>query len=212
VNPLLISLLGVTLAPLFIASWRASLLGLACQGTLMALLLCRLPHALESATDWITLLDLAVLRGGLAPLGLYAVLRMRNVRARNDVIPPNLISWLLAIAMVAMSFSFAAKLVAAPGEQQTLVAVSCAGLLLGLFVLSTRSDPLSQIIGALRVENAIALFELGGERHGSAVFVQIGLLVVYGVTVALLGGHLSTLSVEAGAFFAGGSEAEGPTL
>lgn len=210
-NPLLISLLGVTLAPLFIASWRASLLGLACQGTLMALLLCRLPHALESATDWIALLDLAVLRGGLAPLGLYAVLRRRNVRARTDVIPPNLISWLLAIAMVAMSFSFAAKLVAA-GEQQTLVAVSCAGLLLGLFVLSTRSDPLSQIIGALRVENAIALFELGGERHGSAVFVQIGLLGVFGVTVALFAGHLSTLSVEAGALLAGGSEAEGPTL
>jgi hydrogenase-4 membrane subunit HyfE len=197
---------------LFIASWRASLLGLACQGALMALTLCRLPHALESAADWIALLDLAVVRAGLAPLGLYAVLRMRSARARNDVIPPDLISWLLAIAMVPVSFSFAATLVAAPGEQQTLVAVSCAGLLLGLFVLSTRSDPLSQVIGALRVENAIALFELGGERHESSVFVQLGLIGVFGVTVALFARYLHTLSFEAGGLLAGASEAEGPTL
>lgn len=211
-NPLLIALLGVSLAPLFIASWRASLLGLGCQGALMALALCRQPHALESAADWIALLDLAVVRGGLTPLGLYAVLRSRNAPARNDVIPPDLLSWLLAIAVVPVSFSFAARLVATSGEQQTLVAVSCAGLLLGLLVLSTRSEPLSQIIGALRVENAIALFELGGERHASAVFVQLGLLGVFGVTVALFARHLSTLSFERGALLPGDPEPEGPTL
>lgn len=211
-NPLLISLLGVTLAPLFIASWRASLLGLACQGALMALALCRQPHALQSAADWIALLDLAVVRAVLVPLGLYAVLRARNARARNDVIPPDLLSWLLAIGSVPVSFSFAARLLPAPGEQQTLVAVSCAGLLLGLFVLATRPDPLSQVIGVLRVENAIALFELGGERHGSAMLVQLGLVSVFCLTVGLFARYLSTLHLDGRGALASDVEAEGPAL
>ena len=211
-NSLLVSLLAVTLAPLFIASWRASLLGLACQGVLMALMLCGLPHALRSAADWLALIDLGVVRGVLAPLALYGVLRRRGVRARNDVIPPDLISWLLAIASVPASFSFATSLVSTPGEQQTLVAVSCAALLLGLFVLATRSDALSQVIGVLRVENAIALFEFGGERHEPALFVQLGLASVFAVTVGLLAGYLNTLSVEGDGLLVSSPEAEGPTL
>ncbi len=210
-NPLLIALLGVILLPLFVASWRASLLGLAGQGALMALVLYRVAHPLHSAASWLALLDLAVLRGVLVPLVLYRVLRARNTRPRNDVIPPNLISWTVAIAMVLVSFSFAGTLVAASGERQTLVAVSTSGLMLGLLVLSTRSDPLSQVIGALRVENAIALFELGGERHEAQALVQLGLSAAFAGTVVLFARYLHTLGSDGPAVGAP-AEAEGPTL
>ena len=48
------------------------------------------------------------------------------------------------------------------GNEHSFVAVATAGLLLGLLVLSTQTGPFSQMIGALRIENAIAVFELGG--------------------------------------------------
>jgi hydrogenase-4 membrane subunit HyfE len=210
-NPLLISLLGVILIPLFISSWRTSLLGLACQGGLMAMLY-RLEHTLHSPGDWLALLDLAVIRGLLAPLTLYGVLRARHARPRNDVIPPDLVSWTGAIAMVLVSFSFAGTLVETPGEQQTLVAVASAGLMLGFLVLATQADPLSQVIGALRVENAIALFELGGERHESHVVVQLGLISVFAATVSFFAWYLSTLSSEGVPAVPADAEAEGPTL
>jgi hydrogenase-4 membrane subunit HyfE len=210
-NPLLFSLLGVILVPLFMASWRTSLFGLAGQGALMALVSYRLEHASHSLGHWLTLFDLAVVRGLLVPLTLYGVLRAQNARARNDVIPPNLISWTVAIAMVLISFSFAGTLLTTHDGQQTLVAVASAGLMLGLLVLSTRADPLSQVIGALRVENAIALFELGGDPHEAQVFVQLGLIGVFVATVALFAWYLSWLNPE-GPDVTRASAVEGPTL
>ena len=210
-NPLLISILGVILVPLFISSWKTSLLGLACQGGLMALVLCRLEHTLSFPEDWLALFDLAVVRGLLAPLALYGVLRARRARARNDVIPPHLVSWTAAIALVLVSFSFAGSLLEAPAEQQTLVAVAAAGLTLGFLVLATQEDPLSQVIGALRVENAIALFELGGERHESSV-VRLGLIGSFAFTVLFFAWYLTTLSSESVAAVPASVEAEGATL
>jgi hydrogenase-4 membrane subunit HyfE len=211
-NPLLISLLGIILLPLFIGSWRGSLLGLAAQGALMALVRWHLEPGLRSAADWLALIDLAVLRGALAPLLLSRVFRARAARARNDVLPPDLFSWALAIAIVLVSFSFAGTLVEPRGEQQTLVAVASASLMLGFLVLSTVSDPLSQVLGALRIENAIALFELGGEQHAAPPFVRCGLIGVLGVTVALFAWHLGTLSSLDGNVLPADAEPEGPTL
>jgi hydrogenase-4 membrane subunit HyfE len=209
---LLISLLAVVLAPLFIGSWRASLWGLAGQGGLMALIAYRQPQALAAATGWLVLLDLFVIRSAWMPLTLYRVLHARSARARIDVIPPDLLSWAIAIGLVLVSFSFAGKLVTPPGEQQTLVAVCASALLLGLFVLATRTDPLNQVLGALRVENAIALFELGGDRHESALFVQLGLMAVFAATVVLFARHLSVSRFEGPRATPAEAEAEGPTL
>jgi hydrogenase-4 membrane subunit HyfE len=189
------------------------LLGLAGQGALMALLLCRAEPVLDSPGNWLLFIDLAVLRGVLAPLALYGVLRARKARARNDVIPPDLLSWTVAIAMVLLSFSFASALVPASGEQQTLVAVASAGLIVGFLVLSTGADPLSQVIGALRIENAIVLFELGGARHAPPLFLQIGFIGVFVVTVVLFAHYLDASLPDALAAAAGPSaDAEGPTL
>jgi hydrogenase-4 membrane subunit HyfE len=211
-NPVLLLLLGVILLPLFMASWRVSLLGLACQGALMALALRRLEPDAQSPGYWLSLFDLAILRGCVIPVALYGVLRARTRRARNDVIPPDLISWTVAIAMVLMAFSFAGTLVTTHGEQQTLVAVASAGLMLGFLALSTRADPLSQVIGALRIENAIALFELGGERHESSFLVHLGLIGVFAATVAFFAWYLNTSSPDDPAVAVSTPDPEEPTL
>jgi hydrogenase-4 membrane subunit HyfE len=212
VSPLLVALLGVLLIPLFLATWRSSLFGLACQGFLMTLIAYRLhPHP-SSPEDWVRLIDLAVVRGVVAPLALYTVLSARKTPSRNDVIPPNLLSWTLAFGMVLVAFTFSEKLVPAAGDQRTLVAVVSAGVMLGFLVLASQSGPFSQMIGALRIENAIALLELGEERRGAGLPLQLALLGIFLVTVALFRWYLATLGSSDAAAPTSPSGPEGPTL
>jgi hydrogenase-4 component E len=189
-NPLLIAFVGVLLVPLFVASWRLSLFGLAAQGLLMAWISYQLEPDLDLAA-WAQMLDLVVVRGLGAPLALYAVLRSQRVTARNDVIPPNLMSWTLAIALVLVAFRFADMLVPTSGNEHSFVAGATAGLLLGLLVLATQTGPFSQMEGALRIENGIAFFELGtSHRPLAMVIAQTAILVA---TVLLFRWYLRTL-------------------
>jgi hydrogenase-4 component E len=207
VSPLLIALLGVLLLPLFVATWRTSLAGLSCQGFLMAWIAYRMAPPV-AASDWLTMVDLVLVRGLWAPIALYGVLRANKAPSRNDVIPPNLLSWSAALAMVMVAFSFAEVLVPESGQQQTLIAVATSGVLLGFLVLATQSGPFSQMIGVLRLENGIALFELGGEHHHEALALRIGQIAVVVLGIALYRRYLAVLSTTA----APPDAVEGPTL
>jgi hydrogenase-4 membrane subunit HyfE len=212
-SPLLVALLAVLLIPLFVATWRASLLGLGCQGVVMALVAYRLqPDDPSTSGAWLTLIDLGLVRGFIAPLALYTVLKARQAPARHDLIPPNLLSWALALSMVLLSFTFAELLVAEAGDQRTLVAVASTGVLLGFLVLSTQSSPFSQMIGALRIENAIVLMELGGKRHEAPLGVQLALLGAFVATIAFFRWYLTILSPSGLADTTEDSGGEGPTL
>ena len=190
-NPLLIAFVGILLVPLFVASWRLSLFGLAAQGLIMAWISYQLDPAVDSVSAWVGLFDLIVVRGIGAPLVLYAVLRSQRATARNDVIPPNLMSWTMAIALVFVAFRFADLLVPTEGTEHSFVASATAGLLLGLLVLATQTGPFSQMVGALRIENAIALFELAGGHHD--VGMRIAQTVILILTVLLFRWYLKTL-------------------
>jgi hydrogenase-4 membrane subunit HyfE len=192
-SPLLIAFVGVLLVPLFVASWRLSLLGLVGQGVIMASLSYQLDPSLDSVSAWLGLFDLIVVRGIGAPLLLYAVLRSQRAPARNDVLAPNLMSWTLAIVLVLVAFRFADMLVPTEGDDHALVAGATAGLLLGFLVLATQTGPFSQMIGALRIENAIALFELGGRHDGDDVGIRIAQTVILIATVLLFRWYLQTL-------------------
>lgn len=209
-SPLLIALLGVLLIPLFVATWRTSLLGLSCQGFLMAWIAYRMGPAPSTASEWLTLADLTLIRGLGAPLLLYGVMYSKKAPARNDVIPPNLLSWALALGSILLAFNFSQTLVSEHGQQQTLVAVSAAGVMLGFLVLATQSDPFSQMIGAIRIENAIALFELGGERNQEPLAIQLGQIAVVAMTIAFYRFYLTGLSASSVAGAEGAPE--GPTL
>ena len=192
----LIAFAIVLLAPLFVGTWRTSLLGLAIQGALMASIALR--HGVHlSVDDALTVVDLVVLRAVGAPLALFLVLRAQNAPKRNDVIAPNLLSWGLALALVVVAFRGADILVPTEGDPQMLVAVSSAAFLLGMFVLSTSRGTVSQIIGLLRVENAIALFELGSTSHGESIGIRIGQTVVLLLSIGMCRWFLLHLGREA---------------
>ncbi|MDP2344059.1 MAG: hypothetical protein Q8O67_24090 [Deltaproteobacteria bacterium] len=203
-SPLLIALLGVMLVPLFVATWRASLLGLACQGLLMAWIASRMHPELDVTSDWhslvataLTLIDLGVVRGVIAPFAFFTVMRARGPSTRNDVLPPTLLSWSLALASVLVAWTVSETLLADDGEQQTLAFVATSGLLLGFLELSTQSSPFSQVIGLMRIENSVALFELRGDGEHGPLAVQVGLVVVVVVTIALCRWYLRNLDEPA---------------
>lgn len=190
-NPLLIAFIAVLLVPLFVASWRLSLFALAAQGLLMASLSYQLDPDMSSPSAWVEMVDLVFVRGLGAPLALYVVMRARHATSRSDVIPPNLMSWTLALALVLVAFRFADMLVPVEGDEHSFVAGATAGVLLGLLVLATQTGPLSQMVGVLRIENAIALFELGS--HGHELAVQVAQLVLLVVTILMFQWYLRTL-------------------
>jgi hydrogenase-4 membrane subunit HyfE len=190
VNPILIAFVGVLLVPLFVASWRLSLFGLAVQGLLMAWISYELDPALDSLGAWIQMFDLVILRGLGAPIALFAVLRGQGASARNDVLPPNLMSWTLAVVLVLVAFRFTDMLVPIEGAEHSFVAAASAAVLLGLLVLATQTGPFSQMEGALRIENGIAMFELGGHRDPA---MQIAQTIILVATILLFRWYLKTL-------------------
>lgn len=190
-SPLLIAFIGVLLVPLFVASWRLSLFGLVAQGFLLAWISYQVDPALDTVSSWVVMFDLIVVRGLGAPLALYAVLRAQGATARYDVLSPNLMSWTLAIALVFVAFRFADMFVPLAGSEHSFVAGATAGLMLGLLVLATQTGPFSQMIGALRIENAIALFELGGHHRDPWMHLPQTLLLI--ATVLLFRWYLRTL-------------------
>jgi len=208
------AILVVMVLPLFLSTWRASLFGLCCQGLLMAWLVVMQRPELSTPDDWLMLIDLVLVRGFLAPLFLWGVMSAREATARNDVIPPNLLSWTLALVLVLVGFNFASSMVPEAGDERQTVAVATAGLLLGFLVLSSQSGPFSQMVGALRFENALALFELGGaSHHDESILVHAGQLVVFLLTIGLFRWYLETVGPSAPAVVMSSTDApEGPTL
>ncbi len=64
-------------------------------------------------------------------------------------------------------------------------------ILLGLLVLATQTGPFSQMVGVLRLENAIALFELGS--HGHELAIQIAQTALLLVTLLMFQWYLRAL-------------------
>jgi hydrogenase-4 component E len=191
VTYLLITLLVVMVLPLLTSSWRLSLVGLGLQGLLMTAMVAQRGWDF-SAPNLLLLLDLLVLRTWFVPRHLFAIMREQGGPERRDVIPANLLSWTMAGALVLVGFRFAALLHPAGGVMTTHVAVATSGLLLGLLVLATQASTFGQVLGVLRVEYAIALFELAaGSEPGLPV--QLGVTAVLFLSVLTLGGFLSKL-------------------
>lgn len=173
---LLIAFTIVILVPLFVGTWRTSLLGLSVQGLLLTAL--AFGHRHTGAVDLaLSAVDLAFLRTLFAPGLLYRAMRRRKVVSRNDVIAPNLVSWTCAIGLVVAAFRVADTLVPTESDDQLLVAVAAAAFSVGLFVLAAARGTFSHIIGLLRIENALALFELG-RAHESAPALRVGMSVI----------------------------------
>lgn len=163
----------VILVPLFAARWRVSVVGLGLQGLLLW-------AAAGGHESLFQTADLLVLRGLLVPALLW---RCYRGRARNDVIPANLFAWGFVAAVTLAAFWFADAL-AAGSPHEGRIAVASAAFLLGLFVLASQDSPFSQLVGVLRIENAVAMFELTlPGHHVDPVVRTVQLAVTAGIAI-----------------------------
>ncbi len=191
---LLVAFLAVIVAPLLTASWRVHLVGLGLQGLVMAALVAQRGWS-PTPAGLLLLVDLLLVRTWFVPRHLFAVMSRpagRAVTGRRDVFPANLLSWAAAGGLVLVAFRFAGLVEPGGGAPAVHVAVAAAGVLLGLLVLATQASTFAQIVGLLRVEYAIALFELGG-GHQHALPVQAGLTAALLLSVLTLGTFLRRL-------------------
>jgi hydrogenase-4 membrane subunit HyfE len=193
---LLIAFVITLLLPLFVGTWRTSLLGLAVQGALMASIAVRQHGGHLSLETGLSMFDLVLLRTIGLPIALYLVLRAQGAPARNDVIAPNLFSWAMALTLVVLAFRMTDVLVPKEGDEQWLVAAASSALLLGLFVLSTARGTVSQVIGLMRVENAIALFELGSGTDHEPLGVRVGQTVLLLISIGFYRWYVIGLARE----------------
>jgi hydrogenase-4 component E len=195
VTYLLVAFLVVLVAPLLTASWRLSLAGLGLQGLLLGAMLAQRgwPATWSGA---VLLADLLLLRAWFAPRHLAGVMRRLGAPPRADVIPANLLSWTLAGALVLVGFRFAGLVHPEGGLVATHAAVAASALLLGFLILGTQAGPFAQVVGLLRLENAVALFELGSD-HALPLPAQLGVSAVLLASVLLLGRFLARLGVAA---------------
>jgi len=185
VTYLLMAFLIILVTPLLIGTWRVSLLGLAAQGFVLSWMM--LEHGFkDDFTFVVQLLDVVVVRTLVAPRMLHGILRSRNMPARNDVIPPNLLSWALAGVLLLFAFRFAQRFHPQDVAASTHLAVATATVLLGFLVLASGNSLFSQMVGFLRVENGIFLFELSSTHHMPPL-VQLAVSGVYLGTVLLFG-------------------------
>jgi hydrogenase-4 membrane subunit HyfE len=204
VSSLLVAYLGVLCVPLLAGSWRVSLLGLAAQGFVLGAIALQSPFESLPAAG-LLLADLFLVRGLFVPRLLYGIQRAQQAPSRNDVIPPNIFFWAVGATLVFLGFQFARQV--ATAERELHVAVAVSGVLLALLVLASGRSTFSQIIGVLRLENAIALLELGF-AHRVPIAMHAALLGVFLLTVGVFGSFLRRGALEV----VGADPDEGPTL
>jgi hydrogenase-4 membrane subunit HyfE len=205
VSYLLLAFLLSATAPLFLASWRPNLAALGLQGFVMAALLLERGFP-ATASGAVLLFDLLVVRAWLAPRYLWGILREQTAHKKEaEVIPASLLAWSFAGVAVILAFQLAEALAPDQGDETLRIAVAAAGLLLGFLLLAAHDRTFAQLIGALRIENAVALFELDPARE-TPLPVQLGLTLALVLSIGIFGQLLRQLGPTASASAPPGGE------
>ena len=151
----LVVFLVTAVIPVFFGKIRAAPVWLAAQAFALAWV-GMAHHAEVSPHALVALFEVVIVRGAIAPWLLRRAIRQR-VEPNLDLMPSNLFTWAIAIALIVLAFEFGAP---AMSDRQalTLGAVG-ATVVVALLVLSTNNTPPAQLVAVLYMENALALFE-----------------------------------------------------
>lgn len=115
-----------------------------------------LQHAHVSVHALGALGEVILVRATLAPWLLRRAMRHRG-EPELDLMPSNLFTWAVAVALIVLAFQFGAP-AADERHAMTLGAVA-ATVAVALLILSTNASPTAQLVAVLYMENALGLFE-----------------------------------------------------
>ncbi len=151
--PLVAFLIAVVI-PVFFGKIRSASFWLTLQGAAIA-------WNATAHDDWSVhtvsvLIEVVLIRVIFAPQMLRRAIHRRG-ESNYDLMPSNLFTWAIAIALVILAFEFAAPSL---GDRQALtLGVVGATVIVSLLLLSTDASPPAQLVAVLFLENALALFE-----------------------------------------------------
>ena len=95
--------------PLFISSWRVAFLGLTLQGLCTSLITLNRGIVFEPDSV-LRMLDLICLRFIAIPVVFLGILRPVRPKSEFDLIPANLVTWILAAGLLILSLSLGYRL------------------------------------------------------------------------------------------------------
>lgn len=164
--------------PMFVASYRVSVLVLSIQAACGAWI--GLHHEFDSthAGSWIALVD-AGLRVVLGPALLWLPSASRPKRARFELLSANIGHWFAAAGISIAAFALGRQIhTIDPQATAAVVAATAACVMFAFLVLSVNGQIAAQAIAILMLENGVFVFENSLAHHLPAP-VQVGLCVVY---------------------------------
>jgi hypothetical protein len=151
----LIIFLVAVVIPVFFSKIRSAPLWLAVQAVALGWNSVA-HHGGFSLHSVIALLELLVARAAIAPLLLRRAIHLR-AQPNLDLMPSNLFTWVIAIALIVLAFKFGAPSMS--DSQALTLGVVGATVTVALLLLSTNNSPPAQLVAMLFMENALALFE-----------------------------------------------------
>lgn len=159
--------------------------GIAAQGLLLGLL--PLLLASELSIHAVSLgVGTVMVKAILLPWFLGRAIREAAVRREVEPLVGFIASQLLGALAVALAFAIASRLPMPATQQQLLVPVSLATLMIGFIVLTTRRKALMQVVGYLILENGIYLFGLT-QTESVPFLIELGVLLDIFVGVFIMG-------------------------
>ena len=150
----LIAFLVAAIIPIFFGKIRSAPFWLTAQAGALAWNIAQ--HGDPSLHTYVALIEVLVVRALFAPWLLRRAIRLRR-EPNLDLMPSNLFTWAIAIALVVLAFEFAAP--AMSDRQALTLGVVGATVAVSLLLLSTNDSPPAQLVAVLFMENGLALFE-----------------------------------------------------
>ena len=150
----LIVFLVAAIIPIFFGRIRSAPFWLTAQAAALAWNVAQ--HGDPSLHTYVALAEVLVVRAHIAPRLLRRAIRQRG-EPNLDLMPSNLFTWAIAIALVVLAFEFAAP--AMSDRQALTLGVVGATVAVSLLLLATNDSPPAQLVAVLFMENGLALFE-----------------------------------------------------
>ena len=150
----LIVFLVAAIIPIFFGKIRSAPFWLTAQAAALAWNVAQ--HGDPSLHTYVALAEVLVVRALIAPRLLRRAIRQRG-EPNLDLMPSNLFTWAIAIALVVLAFEFAAP--AMSDRQALTLGVVGATVAVSLLLLATNDSPPAQLVAVLFMENGLALFE-----------------------------------------------------
>jgi hydrogenase-4 membrane subunit HyfE len=150
----LIAFLVAAIIPIFFGKIRSAPFWLSAQAAALAWNVAQ--HGDPSLHTFVALFEVLVVRALIAPRLMRRAIRQRG-EPNLDLMPSNLFTWAIAIALVVLAFEFAAP--AMSDRQALTLGVVGATVTVSLLLLSTNDAAPAQLVAVLFMENGLALFE-----------------------------------------------------